>query len=377
MIRVLQLSAFYPEHGGGIEVVAGYLAKALAKERVEITWMGGLSERSQAPPEQPGLRILPARYLDPLERTTGLPCPVWGPQALGRLWRETRRSDMVHLHDYLYFPCLTAMFFARLQRKPVLVTQHIGALPLRSRVLRKLVAVLNHTVGRWMLRAADQVVFVSQPVMDFFSSFVRFKNPPLLIPNGLDHDLYRPAPDRAESQEIRLLFVGRFVEKKGIHHLRACLDLPGTRWTFVGWGPHSPKAWPELPDSATVVEHAAPAEIVPFYQQADLLVLPSVGEGFPLVVQEALACGTPVLVGNEVARACPRRDPGCVFEAEVSRPHAGARVRNALLVLTHDVSKLRAARPRAARLAGQWSWEACASSYRNAYHAMLQARRIE
>lgn len=39
------------------------------------------------------------------------------------------------------------------------------------------------------------------------------------------------------------------------------------------------------------------------YRASSILVLPSAGEGFPLVIQEALACGLPVLCGLETASA--------------------------------------------------------------------------
>src|SRR4029453_13710967 len=105
----------------------------------------------------------------------------------------------------------------------------------------------------------------------------------------------------AESQ-IVFIFVGRFVEKKGIQIVRhLAVRFPDITWLLVGWGPEDPARW-HLKNVRVVGKRTSP-DIAELYQAADLLVLPSVGEGFPLVVQESMSCGTPVAISTETAAA--------------------------------------------------------------------------
>jgi glycosyltransferase involved in cell wall biosynthesis len=320
--------------------------------------------------------------VDPLEDWFGAPFPVWGPFTAWRLLRAIRDTDVVHVHDYIYLGSLIAAVLARWSGKPVVVTQHIGSIPYRSRLARRSLESANRLVGRLILGRADAVVFVGSTVRDYFKTFTRFRTPPRLIANGVDHAIYRADTDGPARQALRrklglddhritLLFVGRFVEKKGLHLLEhAARRLQEVDWIMIGRGPLSPRSWGL--GNVRVIEGLLGSELVPWYQAADLLVLPSAGEGFPMVVQESLACGTPVAVSPEVTAAFPAIDPACVATLPIDDVVALA---SALDVLVRNPDWLASGREPARILARQWSWDTAAERYLDTYHAAVALDR--
>jgi phosphatidylinositol alpha-1,6-mannosyltransferase len=372
--RVTLVTHYFPQHRGGVELVAGEIASRVAGSgRVDITWHA--SGTDPAPAERPGLRHLPAATCNVIERRLGLPYPLWSPAALIRLVRGVRDSDIVHLHDFLYLPNLVAWAAARLSRRPVIVTQHIGAIPFRNSALRLLLGAANRVLGKLVLGSAARTFFVSQAVLDYFRGFVRFRSPPLLLPNGVDSSLFVFAEEErrqalraglgVERDTPLLLFVGRFVEKKGLPMLhQLCARLPNARWIFIGRGPQDPARWGlrnvqvkgDLPRDA----------LVPLYQAADLLVLPSFGEGFPLVVQEAMACGTPALISTDTAAGCPAA-AGVLAHESLAEPAAVERWATRIAALLAGGEAVAARRRQSAEFArSAWSWERCAETYARA-----------
>jgi len=159
-----------------------------------------------------------------------------------------------------------------------------------------------------MLRAADQVVFISDTVRQHFASY-RMKRSPLLQFNGVDTGVFHPGGEERAAfglPESGLLaaFVGRFVEKKGLSILEAVArQCPQVEFALAGTGPIDPRQW-GLPN-VHLLGPLPPERIAALFRSADCLLLPSVGEGYPLVIQEALAVGLAVICGEESARADP------------------------------------------------------------------------
>lgn len=370
-LQILLVTHYYADHHGGVEIVAAELASRLTNHDCQIIWAAS----GPAPESLPdGVRALPMRAWNITERMFGFPYPLWSPGSLSQLYRAVAAADVVHLHDSLYLGNVTAFLAARRLGKPVVVTQHVGEIPYRSPWLRCLLWAANHTLARHVLSRSTQTIFIAEQVRRFFSGFVSFRQSPLFVPNGVDLDRFQSA-NNGERRRLRralglserpaLLFVGRFVEKKGLAVLRELATrFTQCDWLFVGWGPCDPAEW-GLPTVRAIgrVNHDRLAE---FYQAADLLVLPSTGEGFPLVVQEAMACGTPPLISRETAGGCPGIER-VIWTAEPT-PDGFAQCLSDLLA---SPDELRARRADVVDFAhAHWDWDRCAARYAELFHEL-------
>lgn len=97
---------------------------------------------------------------------------------------------------------------------------------------------------------------------------------------------------------FRVLFAGQVSQRKGVSYLLdafAALGAPGSELAFVG--PATAEAVARLAGRPGVRYHGpVPRRTLRKAQsECDVLVLPSLGEGFPLVVIEAMAAGAPVI----------------------------------------------------------------------------------
>lgn len=151
-----------------------------------------------------------------------------------------------------------------------------------------------------------------------------------LVPNGVDQELFAPQDQQAARERLGLaedgplaLFVGRLVPGKGLEMcLKALAALPQARLLVVGDGPlrSGLAAQARSLGLGERVIWAGPrphGEIPRYLAAADVLVLPSMSEGEPNVILEALSCGRPVVasrVGN-IAGMVEQGREGLLFPA--------------------------------------------------------------
>jgi glycosyltransferase involved in cell wall biosynthesis len=363
-LRVLVVSHYYPEHGGGVEIAAHQIAKRLAARGMTVEWVAS----QDSPESSTAAGIVPVRAWNVSERLLGVPYPVWGLSAIGTLMRAVRRCDVVHLHDTLYMGNVLASWRAGALNKPVLVTQHVGLVPYRNPILSGTMEAANRLIAARVLNRASVTVFYSKTTERYFQPLLRPDTRFVWVTNGLDATFQHspsPAARTALKAELGLpitrpvlLFVGRFVEKKGMATLSKLVRrLPDVTWAFIGWGPDDPTRW-RAPNVISFGK-CPQSRMARIYQAADLLVLPSVGEGFPLVVQESMGCGTPVAISTETASAHPGVEK-IAWSADPS-PDAFESLVRRILSDPGSLEQRRAATAAYARR--EWDWERCADDY--------------
>jgi glycosyltransferase involved in cell wall biosynthesis len=364
------LSHYFEERRGGIEIIAAAVARELVLRGLDVLWLAAGSGAST----DGAVRRIPLAASSAAERLLRIPYPILWPSAWVRIFREVGRRDVILVHDALYMTSIVAYLAARLQGKPYVVVQHVGFVPYRRSLLRGLMRLANRCIAVPLLRRADRVIFYSDLTMRYFAA-VSWKRPPAFFPNGVDTAIFFPASASSEVDSMRrhlglpigvplALFVGRFVEKKGLHVLepmaRARTDV---LFVFAGQGELDPRSWGL--SNVRVYSGLSGSTLAALYRASDVLVLPSVGEGFPLVVQEALACALPVICGIDTASADPRASPylrGVPVDLERTEETARLFVAEMTRALADpDTPAQRRARFEFAR--GAYSWAACGATY--------------
>ena len=306
-MKVGLVTSYMPPHLGGIERIAENLFNGYTESGAEVRWVS-----SRAPTDAPRREDRRVRVpcFNLVEDLLGIPVPIWGPTGWAEVKRLTQWADAIHTLECLYFTSAIALVFAKRHGKPVVISQNIGFVQYRLSLLNCIERSAYAMLGRPLLRHASHVVLATPSAAAYVNTlFAHGLAHTSTFPIGIDTLLFRPVSEEERraarrslgfSPETKLiLFVGRLVEKKEVPIvLEVCRRLPHVQFVVAGDGPLRTLLSP-APANLTWRRTVAASRMHEYYHAADCVLLPSHGEGLPLVVQEAMACGLPVVIAED------------------------------------------------------------------------------
>ncbi len=210
------------------------------------------------------------------------------------------RPDVVHIHNIgpgMFAPLL------RLVGLPVVLTYHSPN--------------YEHAKwsapARWLLRQCERISLSSSNRVIFVNKYQMEKcgalDKSVFIPNGIDTVSRSTSTSFLDKHAIRqgeyLLAVGRLTPEKGLEYLvEAANRLPQVQQVVIAGASDHDSAYRELLERLDVnnkvifTGFTSGEDLRQLYSHARALVLPSVNEGFPMVLLEAMAYGLPILCSD-------------------------------------------------------------------------------
>jgi glycosyltransferase involved in cell wall biosynthesis len=240
------------------------------------------------------------------------------PDLAGAIDRAAAGADVIHVHALWEEAQHLAAVIARRRRVPYVLAPHGMLDPWSLRQSKWVKRLYMFWRLRYDLNRAAAIHFTTTIERDLAAATLRLAPASIVEPNGLDFSEFDPPPARGRFRASHaiapdrpvVLFLSRIHPKKGLDLLVPALARSGLADALlVIAGPDESGYRPEV--ERLIAQHALGDRVlftgmlkgaarVEAFVDADLFALPSYQENFGIAVAEALACGTPVVISDQV-----------------------------------------------------------------------------
>lgn len=304
-MRILVLNHEFPPVGGGGGRAAESICQALVKRGHEIKVLTSHFKDLPREEQRDGYDIIriPALRAQAF-RASFFSMIVY---VLSGLWAGLRlvnlfHPDVIHVHFAVPAGAL-AWILSKLTRIPYVLTAHLGDVPggVPEKTNDWFRFVFPFTRRIW--RDASARVAVSEYTRSL--ALQRYHEEILVIPNGIDVDGEYRAAIRVNNPPV-IVFAGRFMEQKSPLQIVQTLNkIKDISWkcVMIGDGPLMPDvkksiAEFELGDRLVLTGWISPDEVMKHFEQSDILFMPSLSEGLPVVGVQALSKGLAIVASR-------------------------------------------------------------------------------
>lgn len=268
---------FPPDVAGGGEVAVYEIAKRLMQHGVEAKVLTTGNPKIK---EYNGIR------------TIRLPIPRYLMNILAIPWiiKYARNVDLIHTNNYN--ACFPSLIAAKLLRKPIVCHVHevYGKkwFDMRGFIL----GTLSMLVERFQIcHDYDKFIFFSRHMRD---SAVKIGVPlekTEVIKPGVNFKKFKVV-----KKEPYVLFVGNLIKRKGLDYLmEVAKELDYVKFLIVGKGKERKRLETIAPRNVEFLGYVSEKKLIDLYAKALIFCLPSLGEGFGLVLLEAMASGCAIV----------------------------------------------------------------------------------
>ena len=373
-MKILQvINAFPPAWGtGGPARVAYEISKELVKRGHEVTVYTtdvydthSRLKYEKNPMNMDGIEVYHFKNLSDKLAWKNIPIALGMASALNE---NIKDFDIVHAHLYRCFQSVIVHHYAKKYGVPYVLQSHGSALPFFQK--QRLKKLYDWVWGYKILKDATKVIALTKTEAEQYKKMGVNEDKIEIVPNGVNLSEYENLPKRGEfkrkykieDDEKVILYLGRIHKIKGIDLLAKAFadlikELDDVRLVIVGPDDgflSTLKRQIEGLNIGDKILFTGPLyerDKLKAYVDADVYVLPSVYETFPVTVLEACACGTPVIVTDRCGIADIVEKVGYVVEYDKDQ------LRDAIIKVLNDEGTGRRFREEGMKLVrGEFGW---------------------